>query len=190
MRVDPFGRLLLGLGSGVAFGALLEKGGVARHDAIVRQLLFRSGRVATVMGTAAAVGALGVHALERRGLTKLSVKPLQPVAVVGGGVLFGVGLALLGYCPGTSLAAAGAGRRDAVAGVLGMLAGAVAFTQLYPRVKTHLEAGDQGKVTLPVATHTPRWPWLVGLAAVMTGRAAMGQEPPQRSGGGSGPPCP
>lgn len=86
------------------------------------------------------------------------MKPLQPVAVVGGGVLFGAGVALLGYCPGTSLAAAGAGRRDAVAGVLGMLAGAVAFTQLYPRVKARLEAGDQGKVTLPVATRTPRWP--------------------------------
>jgi uncharacterized membrane protein YedE/YeeE len=171
MRVDPLGRLLLGLGSGVAFGALLEKGGVDRYDTIVRQLRLRDGRVATVMGTAAAVGALGVHALERKGLTKLSVKPLQPVAIVSGGVLFGAGLALLGYCPGTSLAAAGAGRRDAVAGVLGMLAGAVAFTHLYPRVKDRLEAGNQGKVTLPVATHTPRWPWFASLAALVTGRA-------------------
>lgn len=172
MRVDPMGRLLLGLGSGVAFGTLLEKGGVDRYDTIVRQLRLRDGRVATVMGTAAAVGALGVHALERKGLTKLSVKPLQPVAIVSGGVLFGAGLALLGYCPGTTLAAAGAGRRDAVAGVLGMLAGAVAFTQLYPRFKQQLEAGNQGKVTLPLATHTSRWPWLAGLAAVVTGRAA------------------
>lgn len=171
MRIDPYGKLLLGLGSGVAFGALLEKGGVARHDAIVQQLLLRDGRVATVMGTAAAVGALGVHALERAGMTRLSVKPLQPVAVVGGGVLFGAGVALLGYCPGTSLAAAGAGRRDAVAGVLGMLAGAVAFTHLYPRLKARLQEGDQGKVTLPEATRTPKWPWLAGLAAAVMGRA-------------------
>jgi uncharacterized membrane protein YedE/YeeE len=171
MRIDPYGKLLLGLGSGVAFGALLEKGGVARHDAIVQQLLLRDGRVATVMGTAAAVGALGVHALERAGMTRLSVKPLQPVAIVGGGVLFGAGVALLGYCPGTSLAAAGAGRRDAVAGVLGMLAGAVAFTHLYPRLKARLQEGDQGKVTLPEATRTPKWPWLAGLAAAVMGRA-------------------
>lgn len=171
MRIDPYGKLLLGLGSGVVFGALLEKGGVARHDAIVQQLLLRDGRVATVMGTAAAVGALGVHALERAGMTRLSVKPLQPVAIVGGGVLFGAGVALLGYCPGTSLAAAGAGRRDAVAGVLGMLAGAVAFTHLYPRLKARLQEGDQGKVTLPEATRTPKWPWLAGLAAAVMGRA-------------------
>ncbi len=173
MRVDPVGKLVLGLGTGVAFGALLEKGGVARHDAIVEQLLLRDGRVATVMGTAAVVGAVGVHALERAGKTKLSVKPLQPVAMVGGGLLFGAGVALLGYCPGTSLAAAGAGRRDALAGVLGMLAGAVAFTQLYPRFKKHLEAGNQGKVTLPAATRTSPWPWIAALGAALTGRAAL-----------------
>lgn len=177
MRVDPIGKLLLGLGTGVAFGALLEKGGVARHDMIVRQLLLLDGRVATVMGTAAAVGAVGVHALERAGRTKLSVKPLQPVAIVCGGALFGAGVALLGYCPGTSLAAVGAGRRDAVAGVLGMLAGAVAFTQLYPRIKKQLEAGNRGKVTLPEATRTPRWPWIAGLFALLTGRAVHEARP-------------
>ncbi|MDO9016386.1 MAG: YeeE/YedE thiosulfate transporter family protein [Deltaproteobacteria bacterium] len=177
MRVDPIGKLLLGLGTGVAFGALLEKGGVARHDMIVRQLLLHDGRVATVMGTAAAVGAVGVYALERAGKTQLSVKPLQPVAIVGGGVLFGAGVALLGYCPGTSLAAVGAGRRDAVAGVLGMLAGAVVFTWLYPRFKAQLEAGNQGKVTLPEVTRTPRWPWIAGLSALIAGRAALEARP-------------
>ncbi len=173
MRKDSVGQLLLGLGSGVAFGALLERGGVARHDTIVRQLQLRDGRVATVMGAAAAVGALGVYALERSGKTRLSVQPLQPVGTVGGAVLFGAGLALLGYCPGTSLAAAGAGRRDAAAGVLGMFAGAVAFTHLYPRIKARIEATDLGKLTLPVATHTARWPWIAGLLAAMTGRAVV-----------------
>ena len=177
MRVDPIGKLLLGFSSGVAFGALLEKSGVARHESIVQQLLLRDGRVATVMGTAAAVGALGVHALERAGKTELSVKPLQPVATVGGGALFGVGVALLGYCPGTSLAAAGAGRRDAAAGVLGMLAGAVAFTRLYPHLKERLESLDLGKVTLPDLTRSPRWPWLAGLAAAVAGRAAVDASP-------------
>ena len=180
MRVDPIGKLLLGLGSGVVFGALLEKGGVARYEAITSQLLLRDGRVATVMMTAAAVGALGVHALARAGLTELSVKPLQPVAIVSGGVLFGAGVALLGYCPGTSLAAAGAGRRDAMAGVLGMLAGAVVCTQLYPHLKERREAGNQGKVTLPDATRSPRWPWLAGLAV-----AALGASTTSGSGGPS-----
>lgn len=107
MRVDPPGKILLGLGSGVAFGALLEKGGVARHASIIDQLLLRDAQVATVMGTAVAVGALGVHALQEWGLTELSVKPLQPNGILAGGMMFGAGLALLGYCPGTGVAAAG-----------------------------------------------------------------------------------
>jgi hypothetical protein len=52
-----------------------------------------------------------------------------------------------------------------------MLAGAVAFTHLYPRLKARLQEGDQGKVTLPEATRTPKWPWLAGLAAAVMGRA-------------------
>lgn len=173
MRHDTSGRLVLGLGSGVAFGALLQKGGVARYETILQQLQLRDGRVATVMGTAAAVGALGVYALQRAGHTRLTVKPFQPVALVGGAALFGTGMALLGYCPGTGLAAVGAGRRDAAAGVLGMLAGAVVFTHLYPRLKSRLEATDLGALTLPVATHTARAPWIVALLAALTGRAAF-----------------
>ncbi len=149
MRVDSAGRLALGFGTGVAFGTLLEQGHLDRRETIVEQLRLRDRRVAIAMATAATLGGLGLSGLEAAGLTKRSVKPLQPVAIVGGGVLFGVGLALLGYCPGTGVASAGAGRRDAIVGVLGMLAGAIAFTHLYPRLKSRLEAGDRGKVTLP-----------------------------------------
>ena len=44
-------------------------------------------------------------------------------------VLFGTGLALLGYCPGTTLTAIGEGRRDAMIGALGMLTGALLYVR-------------------------------------------------------------
>src|SRR5690606_36542656 len=116
---------------------------------IMDKLLLRDATVAKVMGTAIVVGAAGVYALVERGRASLDIKPLRPTALVGGAVLFGTGLALIGYCPGTSLAAIGAGRRDALAGALGMLAGAVLFVRAYPRLKPALEAGDRGKITLP-----------------------------------------
>lgn len=165
MRVDSPRDLALGLGSGLVFGALLEKGGAARYENVQGQLLLMTPRVAQLMATAIAVGGIGVHALERAGLAHLSVKPLRPRALVAGGTLFGAGLALLGYCPGTTVAAAGAGRRDALVGVAGMLTGAIAFTQLHPYVKRHLDADDRGAITLPSATRTAPWPWLAALAA-------------------------
>jgi uncharacterized membrane protein YedE/YeeE len=158
MRVDSAGKLLLGLATGVVFGGLLQRGRASRYDVIMKQLLLRDGTVAKIMGTAVAVGAVGVHALVRAGKAKLDIKPLQLGGIVGGGVAFGTGLAVLGYCPGTSLAAIGEGRRDAIAGALGMLTGAAIFVRAYPALKPMIEAGDHGKVTLARPGRSP-WPW-------------------------------
>lgn len=148
MRVESAGKLLLGLATGVAFGGLLRKGRASRYDVIMDQLLLRDFSVAKIMGTAVVVGGLGVHALVRAGRAKLQIKPLQLGGVVAGGAVFGAGLVFAGYCPGTTLAAVGAGRRDALAALLGMLAGAGLFVRAYPTMKPLIEAGDFGKLTL------------------------------------------
>ena len=127
MRIESTGKLLLGLGTGVAFGTFLQKGRAAKYDVIVDQLLLRDATVAKIMGSAIAVGSVGVHVLQRTGHAKLDIKPLRLGGIVPGAVLFGAGLAVLGYCPGTTLAAIGEGRRDAIAGALGMLTGAALF---------------------------------------------------------------
>ncbi|HJL20564.1 MAG TPA: hypothetical protein RMH99_33210 [Sandaracinaceae bacterium LLY-WYZ-13_1] len=57
-------------------------------------------------------------------------------------------MALLGHCPGTSVAAVGEGRGDALAGVAGMLLGALLFVKLYPDLKPWLDKGDLGEVTV------------------------------------------
>lgn len=167
MRVDSPSKLALGAASGLMFGALLQKGQAAKYDVIVNQLLLRDHTVVKIMGTAAAVGAAGVHALWRSGRAQIDVKPLQLGGIVGGGVLFGTGLAILGYCPGTTLAALGEGRKDAAAGVLGMLFGAALFVRASPRLAPLLEKGDFGKVTMPALTRTRTWPWVAGLGAAV-----------------------
>lgn len=180
MRIDPAGKLILGLGTGIAFGALLQKGRVAKYDVIVDQLLFRDGTVAKIMGTAIAVGAAGVYALVETGHARLDVKPLKVGGVAGGAGLFGAGIALLGYCPGTTLAAIGEGRRDGVAGALGMLAGAGLFVRAYPAIKPMLDAGNYGKTTLPTATGTSPWPWITGVAAAVALGALASRPEPRR----------
>lgn len=70
-----------------------------------------------------------------------------PVGMVGGAVLFGAGMALSGYCPGTAAAAAGSGRREGLWAMGGMLAAATAFVVSYPRLKRTLEAGSLGRIT-------------------------------------------
>jgi hypothetical protein len=165
---DAPGRMLLGLAIGIVFGVLLQKGRVAKFPVIVGQLLLRDWTVLKIMLTAMAVGSVGVYALNAMGLAGLHVKPAVMGGVLAGGLLFGVGMAILGYCPGTTVAACGEGSRDAVFGLVGLLAGAAVYVVAFPWWQTVTKAfGDLGKITLPQVTATPAWIWIAGLA-VMT----------------------
>ncbi len=149
MKRDSLGQLALGLGTGLAFGFLLQKGQVAKHRKIVNQLQLTDWDVVKVMGTASAVGGLGTYLLRRGGHVEPSIKPLKLGGVVTGGVLFGAGMAILGYCPGTSVAAAGQGNRDAWAGIAGMGLGALAYVRFLPQLKRWIDWGDYGEKTVP-----------------------------------------
>ena len=151
-KMNESTRNALGLATGLVFGALLQRGGLADSRTIVGQLTGDDARVAKTMGTAVAVGALGHRWLHQRGLTTDEPKPLNPVGLVGGAVLFGAGMALSGYCPGTAAAAAGSGRREGVWAMAGMLAAAAAFVATYPRLKKALEFGSLGRVNLAGGT--------------------------------------
>jgi len=68
-----------------------------------------------------------------------------------GGLIFGVGFAVLGYCPGTIAGAIGNGALDAlVGGLAGILIGSGLFAALYPRLSRGiLLKGDFGDLTFP-----------------------------------------
>lgn len=148
--------LLLGLLTGFLFGFILQKAGVTKFPVIVGQFLLRDFTVMKTMLTAIVVGGVGVYVLKSAGLAALHPKPAQLAAVAIGGLVFGVGMVLLGYCPGTGVAAAAEGKRDAWFGVLGMLVGAALFAEWYGGLSgTLLKWADLGPVTLPEVTGVP-----------------------------------
>lgn len=171
---DPLWKLALGLLTGVIFGILLQKGRVAKFHVIVGQFLLQDWTVVKIMGTAVVVGAIGIYALLPTAAVSLHIKPLVWLGIVAGGVCFGAGMALFGYCPGTGVAACGEGRRDAMVGVLGMLVGAGVYVALYPQLSAVLQAwGDAGKVTLPEWSGTSPWLWVGGLCLLALGAFAI-----------------
>jgi uncharacterized protein len=163
-------QLLLGLLMGICFGFFLQRGGVTRYDVILNQLLLRDWTVVKVMGSAAATGMIGVELLRMMGLARLHRKPGSIGATVIGGLIFGAGFALLGYCPGTMMGAAGQGNLDAlIGGIPGMLAGAAVYAALYPRLKSGiLEKGGFGGKTLPELLRLPRILVVAGMALLIT----------------------
>lgn len=143
-------QLMLGLLFGVAFGFLLQKGGVAKFHILVGILLLEEFTVAKVMLTAIIVGCVGIFSLYLLGLVKLHVKPTRYAANIIGGLVFGIGFALIGYCPGTGAAALGQGNWDALAGVAGLMLGSYLFAEASGWLgKTLMKVGERGKLMLP-----------------------------------------
>lgn len=163
--------LLYGLVTGILFGFLLQKGRVLRYDKQLGALRLQDMTIIKFMLSAVLVGMVGVYLLSDLGLAKLSIKPMITGGVVVGGLIFGVGWGLLGYCPGTSLGAFGEGRWDSVWGIFGMLCGAALYAEVYPIMKvTVLTWGNYGKITLPQVLDINHWiviPLLVGGGLVL-----------------------
>ena len=155
-------QLLLGAFFGVLFGFLLQKGGVAKYPVLLGALLLEDFTVMKVMLTAIVVGSAGIFSLHALGLVKLHIKPTRYAANIIGGLLFGVGFALLGYCPGTGAAALGQGNWDAIAGVLGLMAGSYLFAECSGWLgNTVVKWGDRGKLMLPELVRMSLWTFLL-----------------------------
>jgi hypothetical protein len=161
-------RLMAGVIFGLAFGFLLQKGGVGKFNVLIGQLLLQDFTVAKVMLTAIVVGMIGVFTLHHFGKVDLHIKPTRIGANIIGGLLFGAGFALLGYCPGTAAAALGQGSWDALFGMAGLVAGSWIFAELSAWLKGTIENwGDLGKVLLPDLLHLPRIAFVIGLAVAL-----------------------
>ena len=120
------------LTSGLVFGLGLIAGGMT-SPAKVKAFLDLSGAwdpsLALVMGGAIAVGVFAFAAAKRR-QTSWSGAPMEIPThrvidrrLLIGGVLFGAGWGLAGFCPGPALVAASAGSGAAIAFVVAMLGG-------------------------------------------------------------------
>jgi uncharacterized membrane protein YedE/YeeE len=150
--------LLYGFITGILFGFLLQRAQVLRYDKQIGALRFDDMTIVKFMLSAVITGMVGIYILKDLGIASLSLKPTILGAVIPGGLIFGIGWGLLGYCPGTAIGAVAEGRIDGLWGVLGMLVGAAIFAEVYPLLKkTLLTVGDFGKITLPQVLGINHW---------------------------------
>lgn len=144
--------VILAIVVGGLFGFVLDRVGATNPNLIIGML--RLGRLHLMKAILLGIGVGSI--LMFSGLlagvldpSHLSVKTAYTGVFVGGALL-GLGFAVAGYCPGTGLAAAATGRRDALFFILGGLAGAAAYMGSYSWVKSTglLDTVVGGKTTL------------------------------------------
>ena len=140
---------------GTGFGFALERAGFGSARKLTAVFYLYDMAVVKVMFTAIVTAMTGLSVLAAVGmldLAELYVEPTSLVAQAVGGLVFGAGFILGGYCPGTSIAAIATGRKDGIAFALGMLAGVLAYVELTPGIDDWIKANAQGEMTLPSVT--------------------------------------
>jgi hypothetical protein len=141
---------------GAAFGWLLHRGRVLDYNVILNQFRLRDFTVLKVMLTAIILGGIGVLVLTQLGAAKFHVRDANMLGTILGAAIFGVGMVLYGYCPGTGLAATATGKVHALVGVFGMLFGAMLYAFSFDWVsKNILTVWKLGRVTLTDVTGLP-----------------------------------
>ncbi len=141
--------LVIGFLIGCAFGAILYLGGATSYRRILGTLRLKDMWIIKLMGTAIGVGTLGIYLLDLGGLANMSIKPAYIWGVALGGIVFGIGWAVSGFCPGTCVVGVSEGKKDALATLLGGLVGAFLFSLVFPFIEASLfETANFGQITL------------------------------------------
>lgn len=139
----------LGLFSGIAFGFVVQRVGATDAHKMARSHLMLDADIPRFMLLAVALSAMGLFGLQSVGVGRVLPLPTSIVATGLAAVIFGIGWGLTGYCPGTTWAAAGEGRMDAVFALLGGLAGAALFAHLHETlVPLFYDPTNVGQITL------------------------------------------
>jgi len=168
--------LLLTLVGGVAFGVVLERAGFGSGCKLTAVFYGYDMSVVKVMFTAIVTAMVGLWLLASIGvidMQQIYIVPTNYAAQLVGGLVFGAGFVIGGYCPGTAVVACAAGRTDAWVFALGLLAGIAIYARYMSGVEQWIRANAIDDVTLPSLTGIAAG-WWVALFVVMLVLAAWG----------------
>ena len=159
-----------GLLSGLLFGYVLENAGFGSPRKLTAQFRFTDWSVFKVMFTAIIVAAIGLAAAAATGLlaaNSIFIPTTYFWAMVAGGALIGAGMAIGGYCPGTSAVGLATGRLDSLFFMVGMVFGTALFAAFFEPMKAFYlaGAGPQGQ-TLSGLLGIPTWA-VIGILVVI-----------------------
>ena len=144
--------LLIALILGIGFGFFLERGGLGSAKKLAAQFYNTDLSVFKVMFSAIITAMLGLFWLSWIGfldISRVHILPTYLLPQTVGGLIFGVGFVVGGYCPGTSCIAASTGRRDGYVHLIGMIAGIFLFAELYPVLESFYQSTPLGELTIP-----------------------------------------
>lgn len=117
---------------GFLFGSILMYANLNKYNTISGLALLKDFAVVKTIALAIGIGAILISIEIGLGMASFHIKPFVVGGVIFGGFIFGAGMAILGYCPGTLAISVGEGSIDAFIGVIGGLLGGLVYTLALP----------------------------------------------------------
>ncbi|MFA7420860.1 MAG: DUF6691 family protein [Melioribacteraceae bacterium] len=133
--------VIFGLAVGFIFGYILTRTGITKYPRVMGMLLLKDFKILKFMLTAVTSSMILFYFLGDLGLLKVVPKNLDWGKLVGG-LIFGTGMGILGYCPGTMAARIGEGKKDSILALLGMAIGIFIYALTIKPVKTALLSSE------------------------------------------------
>ncbi len=131
---------------GALFGWIIAYAGLNKYNVISAQATFENNTVIKAILLSIGVGTILLSIVMGLGWASFHIKPFVVWGIVLGGILFGGGMAVLGYCPGTLPVSAGQGALDAWIGITGGIFGGWIYTLIYPNLQNILQT-NWGKIS-------------------------------------------
>jgi len=157
---------------GIFFGLSLERSGLGNPHKLTGVFYFQDFTVPKVMFTAIVVASTGLYLLSDLNLLDLGRVYIIPTFFwpqLVGGLVFGAGFVVSGYCPGTAVTGFASGRIDALVTMAGVSAGSLLFAVLYPMLEGFYLSSDRGVVTVPGLLGVNHWVVIVALITMAGG---------------------
>jgi len=133
---------------GFVFGAIILYSRLDKFEKMAGFMIFEDTLVPRMAMTTVALSSIGFYFMVQSGYATFDIKPTLLGGLVIGGILFGMGLVILGKCPSAFFVSVSEGRVDALVGVIGGMFGGLVFTIAYPWIEK-IMGPDLGKIRVP-----------------------------------------
>ncbi len=120
--------------AGLIFGLLISYAGLNKFNTIAGLSVLKNMTVAKTIMLVLGIGTILLTIEIMCGFATFHIKPFFVIGTILGGIIFGCGMSVLGYCPGTLPVSVGQGSLDAVVGIIGGLVGGLFFSIFYPYI--------------------------------------------------------
>ena len=161
---------------GVGFGFVLERAGFGSARKLTAVFYLTDMAVVKVMFTAIVTAMVGVYVLAAVGwldLGEIYLVPTNYGAQFLGGLVFGAGFIIGGYCPGTAVAATATGRLDAMVFIAGIIAGIAVYAELMTGADAWIKNTNSGELTLATLTGLPSGVFVALFVLALAGTAVL-----------------